>query len=121
MITVRLSEDARRVVIEAPEIAEVVVGAVAGWYVEDPGGVGEDLEGLATRQRAYEGLAAIEELHDLPEHVVEGACAARDAARESFVDSLAGPLGFGVTKDDARRLAADLLRCADGASSARTP
>ncbi|MFE3220262.1 hypothetical protein [Streptomyces antimycoticus] len=119
MITVRLHEDGRRVVLEAADIAELLVDAIAAEHAEDPRGVAAGLDEIAQRRRTYEGLASLQEARDLPEHLVNEAAAALDAIREAFVASLSAPLDFAMNEDDARRLAVQLSRHAAQAAAAR--
>lgn len=119
MITVRLSEDERRVVLGATDIAEVVVGILAVEYAEAPRVVGADLEEIAARRASFEGLAGLEEIWDLPEHVLIGAAAALEAAREEFIAALSESVEFSLSEREARRLAVELMRHAGLAAVAR--
>lgn len=119
MIAVRLSEDGRRVVLGATDIAEVVVGVLAVEYADAPRAVGADLEEIAARRSSFEGLAGLEEVWDLPEHVLTGAAAALEAAREEFVAALSESVEFSLSEREARRLAVELMRHAGLAAVAR--
>ncbi|MFF4607952.1 hypothetical protein ACFY12_35095 [Streptomyces sp. NPDC001339] len=119
MITVRLADDRRRVLLEADGIAELVVDALAAEHAEDPKWVPAMLDEVARRRRTWEGLASLEETRELPEHVVNSAAAALDAIRESVVASLGQPIDFALSEKDARRLAADLAHHADMTTTAR--
>ncbi|MGW3571663.1 hypothetical protein ACWDSL_48655 [Streptomyces sp. NPDC000941] len=119
MITVRMHEDGRRVVLEAADIAELLIDAIAAEHAEDPSGITHALEEVARRRRTYEGLASLEEVRDLPEHVVNEAAAALDEIREAFVASLSTAIDYAITEDDARRLAVELSRHAAYAAAAR--
>ncbi|MHB6907094.1 hypothetical protein [Streptomyces sp. DB-54] len=119
MIAVRLSKDGRRVVLGATDIAEVVVGVLAVEYAEAPRAVGADLEEIAARRATFEGLAGLEEVWDLPDHVLNVAAAALDAAREEFIAALSESVEFSLGEREARRLAVELMRYAGLAAVAR--
>ncbi|MYT30489.1 MULTISPECIES: hypothetical protein [unclassified Streptomyces] len=119
MISVRLSDDGRRVVLGTTDIAEVVVGVLAVEYAEAPRAVGADLEEIAARRSTFEGLAGLKEICELPERVLTGAAAALDAAREDFVSALSEPAEFALSERDARQLAVELMRHASLAAVAR--
>ncbi|GAU66685.1 multidrug resistance protein [Streptomyces sp. NBRC 110611] len=118
MITVRLHEDRRHVLLEGHDIAEVVAQIIATVYAADPQGVADMLEKIATRRRTYDGLANLEEARDIPERIIDGAAAALDAALETFMDSLPS-IDFAMSERDARLLAADLYHHAAQSTTAR--
>lgn len=119
MITVKLSDDGKSVVLDASDMAEAFVGLLAAAYAEHPASVGLGLKAIADRRRTWEGLASLEEARDLPEHLVEGALAAYDEACQTFVaEELAGPVEYAMGEAVARRLAVDLSRHAGLATAA---
>lgn len=120
MITVGLSEDGETVILDAADIAEVFVGALAAAYIEHPHSVGVGLRAVADRRRTWEGLANLEEARDLPEYLIESALAAYDEACQTFVaEELAEPVEYALSEAVARRLAVDLSRHAGLAAAAR--
>nr|WSZ97249.1 hypothetical protein OH820_17735 [Streptomyces sp. NBC_00857] len=108
MIKVKVSEDGRRILLDAPEVAVVVVSAVAAEHAEDSPGIVAILEEVDRRRRTWEGLAGLAEVQDLPEHVVDGAVAAYDELRQAFVDCFAEPITYPLSDEEARRLAVEL-------------
>ena len=98
------------VALDAADIAELLVDAIATEHAEYPHHVAGALDEIARRRRTYEGLAGLEETRDLPEHIVTGAAAALDEVREAFVASLTVPLDYVISEKDARQLAVELSR-----------
>lgn len=113
MIQVQVHEDGRRVALTSDCFAELVVGAVAAEYAEDPEGVGATLEQIEHQRRIWEGLASHAGTREVPERLINEAAAAWDATREHFVTTFAEPVVLALTERQARSLAGALTRTAN--------